>query len=200
MPTALRFRLYPSRKQEARLLCTLEVCRHLWNDALSHWRRRWQDERKSTWYNYQQWILTSERHVSGELLGVYSQVSQDVLHRLDRAFKAFFKHQSRYPRFKKFSQSGSFTYPQAYNGSLKPDLLRKRLYLSKLGDIKAVFHRPIPKGSRLKTCTVVREPDGRWFASLVFEEAVLLQNICSTIPSPKSPIGLDLGLLSLITP
>ena len=200
MPAALRFRLYPSKKQEARLLSTLEVCRHLWNDALSHRRQRWQVERRSTSYNYQQWILTNERHVSTELLEVYSQVAQDVLHRLDRAFKAFFKHQSRYPRFKKFSQSGSFTYPQAYNGSVKPDILRKRLYLSKIGNVKAVFHRPIPKDSRLKTCTVVREADGKWFASLVFEEVVPLQNISSTTPaSAKTPIGVDLGLLSLIT-
>jgi len=200
MPAALRFRLYPSKKQEARLLDTLNTCRHLWNGALSDRRRRWQDGRKSTSYNYQQALLTHERRVNAELLQVYSQVAQDVLHRLDRSFKAFFRHQSRYPRFKRFSQSGSFAYPQAYNGSVKPDTLRKRLYLSKIGNVRTVFHRPIPKDSRLKTCTVVREPDGRWFAALVFEEIVPLQNICSTIPAGvKMPIGVDLGLLSLIT-
>jgi putative transposase len=133
------------------------------------------------------------------LSGLYSQVGQDVLKRLDKAFKAFFKNQSKYPRFKKFSRSGSFTYPQAYNGSVKPDVLRKRLYLSKIGNVRAVFHRPIPKDSRLKTCTLVREPDGSWFASLAFEEIVPLQNLCSTIPIAKRPIGVDLGLLSLIT-
>ena len=201
MPAALRFRLYPSKKQEARLLRTLEACRHLWNDALSHRRQRWQDERRHTTYNYQQWILTAERHVNADLLEVYSQVTQDVLHRLDRAFNAFFEHQSRHPRFKKFTQSGSFTYPQAYNGSVKPDTIRGRLYLSKIGNVKAVFHRPIPKDSRPKTCTVVREPDGRWFASLVFEEIVPLQSIGQMIivQPPKTPIGVDLGLLSLIT-
>ncbi len=200
MPSALRFRLYPSREQEARMLRTLEACRHLWNDALSHRRHRWQNERKSTSYNYQQWILTAERHVDPELGALYAQVAQDVLHRLDRAFQAFFDHRSRHPRFKKYSQSGSFTYPQAYNGSVKSDPLRKRLFLSKVGNVKVVFHRPLPKDARLKTCTIIREPDDKWFASLVFEEVVPLQNVKAPNPSVMmvAPIGVDLGLLSLI--
>ncbi|MCS4540678.1 MAG: helix-turn-helix domain-containing protein, partial [Thaumarchaeota archaeon] len=99
MASALRFRLYPSHDQEAKMLRALEACRHLWNDALSHCRDRWQNGRKSTLHNYQQWILTAERHADPELGALYSQVAQDVLHRLDRAFKAFFQRRSRYPRF-----------------------------------------------------------------------------------------------------
>ncbi|MBI3116274.1 MAG: helix-turn-helix domain-containing protein, partial [Thaumarchaeota archaeon] len=111
MPSALRFRLYPSRDQEAKMLRTLEACRRLWNDALSHRRDRWQSERKPTSYNYQQWILTAECHEDPELGSLHSQVAQDVLHRLDRAFKAFFEHWAGYPRFKKFREWWSFTYP-----------------------------------------------------------------------------------------
>jgi len=43
------------------------------------------------------------------------------------AFKAFFEGHARYPKFKKHRSSGSFAYPQAYNGSVKPDAVRKRL-------------------------------------------------------------------------
>ncbi len=205
VPSAFRFRLYPTRDQEARMLRALEACRHLWNDALSHRRERWQNEHKPTSYNLQQWILTAERHADPELGALYSQVAQDVLHRLDRAFKAFFEHRSGYPRFKKYSESGSFTYTQAYNGSVKPDPLRKRLFLSRLGSIRCVFHRPLSEDALLKTCTVMREPDGRWFASLVFEEVVPLQNVGPPLGRPMmteditQPIGVDLGLLSLTT-
>lgn len=194
-PSALRFRLYPSRDQEARMLRTLEACRHLWDDALSHRRERWQNGRRSTSYNYQQWILTAERHADPEFGSLHSQVAQDVLHRLDRAFKAFFEHRSRYPRYKKYSQSGSFTYPQAYNGSVKPDARMGRLFLSKVGNVPTVFHRQLPNDSRMKICTVAREPDGRWFASFVFEEVVPLQNIMAPKLSVTmmTPIGIDLG-------
>ena len=35
MKTAFRFRLYPDRKQERRLLGMVEAARRLWNDALA---------------------------------------------------------------------------------------------------------------------------------------------------------------------
>jgi len=194
-PSVLRLRLYPSREQEARMLIALDTCRRLWNDALSHRKTRWEKERKPTSYNLQQWVLTEIRHADPSIGALHSQVAQDVLHRLDRAFKAFFKHQSRYPRSKKCSSSGSFTYPQAYNGSAKPDALRRRLYLSKVGNVKSIFHRPLPKDSLLKTCTVIREACGEWYASLVYEDIVSLQDITRKF---TSPVGIDLGLRSLI--
>jgi putative transposase len=177
----------------------LEASRRLWNDALGHRKERWDDGRRATSYGLQQWILAEARHFDPELGALHSQTAQAVLRRLDRAFKAFFEHRAGYPRFKKRSSSGSFTYPQAYNGSVKPDVVRRRLYLSKVGNVPVVFHRPIPKDSRMKTCTVIREPDGKWFASMVFEEVVPLQNIDTSQPALKRPVGIDLGLLSLVT-
>src|SRR6266513_1383324 len=204
MKSAFRFRLYPSSQQEAQMLRALDASRCLWNQALAHRKARWEKERKATSYNLQASILTLERERDMLLGDLYSQVGQDVLRRLDKAFKSFFAHRTRYPRFKKFIQSGSFTYPQAYNGSVKADVVGKRLYLSRIGNVKTVFHRPLPtKASRLKTCTVMREPDGKWFASFVFEEVVPLQDIDTDITqltaAKKTPIGIDLGLLSLVT-
>jgi len=179
------------------MLRALGASRRLWNDALRHRRDRWQDERRSTSYNLQASILTVERREDAELGGLHSQVAQDVLKRLDKAFQAFFKHKSRYPRFKKHSETGSFTYPQAYNGSAKPDVLRKRLFLSRIGSVRIVLHRPLPKDALVKTCTVTRGPDGKWFASLVFEDIVPLQDILAKMKF-VSPVGVDLGLKSLI--
>jgi putative transposase len=200
MRSAFRFRLYPSSRQAAMMLRALEASRRLWNGALTHRKARWDGGRQPTSYNLQASMLTCEREQDASLGGLYSQVGQDVLRRLDRAFKAFIAHRARHPRFKKFTASGSITYPQAYNGSVRPDIVRRRLYLSKIGNVPVVFHRPLPKDSRLKTCTVTREPDGMWFASLVFEEIVPLQNVDDDVTTiKKMPIGVDLGLLSLIT-
>jgi putative transposase len=180
--------------------CALEVSRHLWNNALAHRKARWENERQSTSYNLQASILTFERERDIPLSEIYSQVGQDILRRLDRAFKSFLAHRTRYPQFKKFCESGSFTYPQGYNGSVRLEIGRKRLFLSKIGNVKTIFHRALPRDARLKTCTVIREPDGKWFASLVFEEVVPLQNIERTsIAVARTPIGVDLGLLSLVT-
>jgi putative transposase len=192
--TAFRFRLYPNHKQERRLLRMIETSRRLWNDALAHRKRRWDERRLSTSYSQQCWILTAERRGDPLLGELYSQAGQEILRRLDRAFTAFFEQRARYPRFKKFSSSGSFTYPQAYNGSVKPDVIRRRLFLSKVGNVKAVFHRRVPPHGKPKTCTVVREPNGEWYASLVYEE----EEVARPSSKPASPVGIDLGLNSLI--
>ena len=198
---AFRFRIYPGPEHEERLLATVEACRRLWNDSLAHRKRRWEEEGRQTSYNLQQWILTSVRNSDPELQSVHSQVAQDVLHRVDRAFKSFFEHRASYPRFKKRRESGSFTYPQAYNGSVKPDVLRKRFYFSKIGNVMAVFHRTLPRDMMLKTCTVTREPCGEWYASLVYEPVVPLQDVkvpqLSQMELPA--IGIDLGLMALVT-
>ncbi len=203
MVSAFRFRLYPSSKQSMRMLRALEASRGLWNDALAHRKSRWEQEKKSTSYQLQTSMLTLRRAEDPMLNELYSQAGQDVLRRLDKAFKAFFAHRASYPRFKKFRQSGSFTYPQAYKGCVSPDVVGKRLFISKIGNVRAVFHRPLPRYSRLKTCTVKREPDGKWFASLIFEETVPLQNIAGAATKQwcigRTPIGIDLGLDSLIT-
>ena len=69
------------------MLRTLEASRRLWNDALEHRKARWENSRQSTSYNLQASILTSEREVDALLGGLHSQVGQDVLRRLDRAFR-----------------------------------------------------------------------------------------------------------------
>ena len=195
MVSAFRFRLYPSSKQSMRMLRALEASRGLWNDALAHRKSRWEQEKKSTSYQLQTSMLTLRRAEDPMLNELYSQAGQDVLRRLDKAFKAFFAHRASYPRFKKFRQSGSFTYPQAYKGCVSPDVVGKRLFISKIGNVRAVFHRPLPRYSRLKTCTVKREPDGKWFASLIFEETVPLQNIAGAATKQwcigRTPIGID---------
>ena len=184
----------------------VEAGRQLWNEALAHRKRRWEEKRLSTSYHQQSLILTTERRANPLFRGLYSQAGQEILHRLDRAFAAFFEYRARYPRFKKFSQVGSFTYPQAYKGSVKPDVVRRRLFLPKVGNVKAVFHRGLPSTTRekLKTCTVVREPNGEWYASLVYDEDEGKNDGSNGPQSPQtkqfflSPVGVDLGLKSLI--
>lgn len=195
MKTAFRFRMYQNHKQEQRLLRMIEAGQRLWNDALAHRKHGWEEQQLSTSYGQQSRLLTRERQTDPLLRELYAQAGQEILRRLARAFEAFFENKARYPRFKKFSGSGSFTYPQAYNGSVKPDAVRKRLFLSKAGDVKVVFHRPLPQ-ERLKTCTAVRESNGEWYVCLVYEYEV---------PVPVapmkfvSPVEIDLGLKSLIT-
>ena len=68
----------------------MDICRELYNAALSERRQAWQRQRKSITYLDQQNVLPEIKQVREDVAEIHSQVLQDVLRRLDKAFKAFF--------------------------------------------------------------------------------------------------------------
>jgi putative transposase len=102
-------------------------------------------------YEDQAASLVAEKK-DGYFKGVFSQVLQDVLRRLDKSFKSFFRWVKNgetpgYPRFKGKGWYKSFTYPQV---GFKLD--GSKLTLSKIGSIRIFKHREV-KG-KIKTCTI----------------------------------------------
>jgi len=90
LKTAYKYRMYPNREQEAQLEQTLDTCRHLYNTALADRKNAYELEGISRSYEDQARMLTAEKK-DGNFNGVFSQVFQDVLRRLDKSFKAFFR-------------------------------------------------------------------------------------------------------------
>ncbi len=134
-------------------------------------------------------MLTAEKK-EGNFKGVFSQVLQDVLRRLDKSFKAFFRRvkagkKPGYPRFKGEGWYKSFTYPQV---GFKLD--DSKLTLSKIGAIRIFKHRAVE--GKIKTCTIKKDLPGHWYAILVTE--------IDAIPpvEPKVALGVDVGLKSLV--
>jgi putative transposase len=64
-----------------------------------------------------------------------------------------------------------------------------RLYVAKAGDIRVRWSRPLP--SVPSSVTVIREPDGRYYASFVVEVAA------TPLPVSAGDVGIDLGLSTL---
>ncbi len=185
MKTAYKFRMYPTRQQEAMLDLTLETCRHLYNLALADRKNAYEVEGISRTYEDQAAMLTAEKK-KGDFNGVFSQVLQDVLRRLDKSFKAFFRRvkageEPGYPRFKGQGWYKSFTYPQA---GFK--LEGSKMTLSKIGSIRIFKHREVE--GKIKTCTIKKDGTGVWYAVFVTErdDPVKLE--------PKTAIGVDLGI------
>jgi putative transposase len=61
-----------------------------------------------------------------------------------------------------------------------------RLYVAKVGDLRLRWSRPLP--SEPSSVTVIREADGRYYASFVVEVAAV------PLPVTTADVGLDLGL------
>ena len=169
---------------------TLETCRHLYNVALADRKNTYENEGISRSYEDQAAMLTAEKK-NGNFKVVFSQVLQDVLRRLDKSFKAFFRRvkageEPGYPRFKGQGWYKSFTYPQA---GFK--LEGSKLTLSKIGSIRIFKHREAE--GKIKTCTIKKDKLGHWYAILVSEVKDVPQ-----IES-KTAIGVDVGLKNQVT-
>ena len=124
------YRIYPNLTQEARMLAWMDQCRRVYNYALAE-RRDWSNSRKCAVnacsvnreyiipadtpypdYYKQQDVLTAVKERIVKLQDVQSQVLQDALKRLDKAFKFMKERGFGFPRRKKFGQYRSFVFPQ----------------------------------------------------------------------------------------
>ena len=165
---------------------TLETCRRVYNSLVNDRKFQYDTAEVSVGRYTQQAYLPRWKNDHAELKAVYSQVLQDVVHRVDLAFKAFFDRVKRgetpgFPRLKGEGQYDSITFTQ--NDSFKVG--DSSIRLAKIGQVKAKLHRR-PWGE-LKTCTVRRQ-NGKWFASLCQEVEA------EPLPPSKEAIGIDVGL------
>jgi len=79
----LKFRLYANRQQRERLTATLDVCRELYNAGLQERSKAWKCH-TSVRVLDQINQLPEIKAVRPDLAGVFSQVLQDTLRRLDK--------------------------------------------------------------------------------------------------------------------
>jgi putative transposase len=188
-----KYKLQPTIEQEGTLAFVVRRCRELYNTALEERREAWRMCGVSITLAGQSAQLPDIKQERTEYQDIHSQVLQEVLTRLDRAFQAFFRRvqageKPGYPRFKSSSRYDSFTYKQFGNGAT---LDNGFLVLSKIGRIAVRWSRPL-EGTP-KTVTIRREADG-WYACFS----------CADVPTQPLPLtgqetGIDLGLESFAT-
>jgi putative transposase len=188
MKKAYKYRIYPTKKQARLLTEQLALCAELYNAALQERRDAYKLCGKSISFTQQSAQLPDIKAARPEYEAIYSQVLQDVLHRVDKAFGAFFRRvkagqQPGYPRFKSRFRYDSLTYPQTGFGIDE----QGKLCLSKIGHIKLVQHRPC-KGV-VKTCSIVRSATGKWYVVFSCDEVEP-----AMLPPSDQQVGLDVGL------
>jgi putative transposase len=188
-----RYRLYPTAKQGALLDGQLgEACR-LYNAALQERRDAYRCAGESINY-YDQANQLKEIRTAGDLALANFSCCQEVLRRLDKNFKAFFrrlkekKGKAGFPRFKSRSRYDSLTFPRVGDGCRL--LPTGKLKLQGVGQIKVELHREI--AGKIKTVTVKREA-GKWYVCFSVE--------CEIAPLPRSTeaVGVDVGLTAFAT-
>src|SRR5215468_10927543 len=130
-----KYKLKPTPEQEQAMGFVLRRCRELYNAGLEERQEAWRTRGVSVTVAGQSTQLPEIKEVRPEYRDVHSQVLQDVLTRLDRAFAAFLRRVQAgetpgYPRLHGVHRYTSFTYKQFGNGATLDTGL---LVLSKLG-------------------------------------------------------------------
>lgn len=185
MLKAFKYRIYPTNVQAQAIDQTIRLCQQLYNAALEHRRYSYKHGGISVNYHDQANELREIKKELPEYKTVYSQVSQDALKRLDKAYQNFFRRVKQgetpgFPRFQSYKRYNSFTYPQSGFS-----LSGSHLQLSKIGSVKVKLHRAIM--GKMKTCTIVRKNDRYYvcFSAEVEEQVV---------PLTYQDIGIDMGI------
>lgn len=116
MIKAFRYRLNPNKAQQAALFNQLRLCRQLYNGALEERIGAYKKAKITRNYYDQANLLGEIKEALPEYKGVYSQVLQDVLKRIEKAYKAFFRRlgageKAGFPRFQGRDRYDSFTSP-----------------------------------------------------------------------------------------
>jgi len=185
---AFKYRLRPTKKQARRLRAMLDECRWLYNQMLEYRKLAYEELDVSLTKYDELMLLPGIKLERSSLLNeVHSQVLQDVIIRLDKAFEGFFRRvkageKPGYPRFRGIHRYDSFTYPQS-GFSLEGQNILK---LSKIGHIKIKLHRPIE--GEIKTCTLICDVNGNWCVSLSCEVSA------KPLKKTTKAVGIDVGI------
>lgn len=201
------YKLKPTTGQEAIFSDWLEVCRRAYNYALGE-RKDWYKSRSCRidacsltgeyiiaadaprpTYSSQCKALTQARKTNPQLARVQSQVLQQTLRRLEKAFVSMWEQGHGFPRFKKVGTMRSFVFPQIGMGAIENSTIK----LPVIGRIKFRQSRPIPDGVALKQARILKRASG-WFVMLTLQWDA---NIPQIMPHGEA-VGIDVGILHFL--
>ncbi|MBT9168594.1 MAG: hypothetical protein DDT22_00248 [candidate division WS2 bacterium] len=167
-----------------------ETCRILYNLALEQRISIYKQHDKSISAFSQAAQLPELKEAYPEFKQVGSQVLQDVIERLDKAYKSFFQRIKKgngkvgFPRFKSINRYNSFTLKQT--GWI---LEGRYLYIKNVGKFKLFLSKPVE--GKIKTVTVRRNATGKWFVCFSCDNIPIKE-----FPETTTEIGIDVGIKS----
>ena len=189
MLKATKVRIYPTEEQIIQLSKDFGATRWLWNQSLSLMTETYKQTGKGiSAFDMKKRIPELKKEFEW-LKETYSQCLQQSILNLSQAFINFFEGRTKYPTFKSKFDRQSVQYPA--NVKLQGEDAIK--FPGNLGRVKAQIHRDLPIG-KLKTVTVSKTPDERYYASLLIDDGTAKPEITSE----GKAVGIDLGLIDFV--
>ena len=187
-----KYRFYPTPEQQVLLAKSFGCARFVYNRAVALRTSAYKDHQMSVSYTDTAFLLTLDK--AKEELDFLNEVSavvlQQSLRNADTAYQNFFKKKAKYPRFKsKWDKQSIRFLPNSFGYDGKYSIT-----LAKMNSpLKIKWSRTIPRGAKVKSVTVSKEPSGRYFISFLCEDSVAQK------PKTDKSIGMDWGLKDFVT-
>jgi putative transposase len=183
---AFRFQLRTRPSVASQLRRSAGMGRQVWNRALAEQRARHARGEKYAGHGEMCKWLTAWRNdpATAWLAEGPIHPQQQVLRRLDEAYKRFFSKAGGFPSFKRYGDEPGIRFPDPKQFAL--DQVNSRIKLPKLGWVRLRMSQAVE--GELRNVSITRE-GSKWFASLQVETG-------ATVPAlGVSPtLGVDLGL------
>jgi len=191
MVRTYKFRLYPTKPQEERLLWTLEQCRFTYNKLLEGLQQQDKPDRNELQHSL---LALKERYPM--LKNVYSKALQHENYRLFSNLRSLAQRKKNGKkvgrlRFKNKHAFKTFTYNQSGFKIIKNELRYDKLHLAKIDDIPFIMHRDM--NGAIKQVTIKHYPSGKWFALIAAEERTT-----PLLSTNTRAVGIDLGLMNYV--
>lgn len=159
---AYKYRLYPDQAQAEYFNKCFGCARFIWNKML---------EDKQNYYDtYHKNLYVTPAKYKNDfpfLKEADSLALANVQLDLNGAFRAFFEKRTGRPKYKSKKRSRASYTTNNQNGTVA--VTDRSIRLPKIGYVRAVIHREIPEGSKIKSATVSRTVSGKYYCSVLCE-------------------------------
>ena len=182
-----QFEISPNGEQIRRIKQFCGCARFVFNKALD-WQKQAYEADNNIKFSYTKLanFLPQWKKTFTWLKDCHSQVLQQSLKDLERAYCNFFEKRANFPKFKKKGLDNSIRFPQGY----KLEQGNRRIYLPKIGWVRYRKSRQVV--GEIKN-VIVRQKCGRFFVSIQTE-------LEQETPSHQGgDIGVDMGIVRFAT-
>ena len=187
-----RYRAYPTRTQEQAITRLFGCCRVVWNDTITLFREHFDPDKRNmpSTSAMQSMVITQakatpERAWLGEVSSVaLIQAFRDALQACWNGVRRDRRQRFARYRSKKHTPINSARFTR--NGF---HVTERGTFIAKIGIVRTKWSRALP--SEPSSCTLIHEPNGRWYVSFVVKRAT------TPLPPAEANAAIDLGFTTL---
>ena len=183
---AYKFRLYPNAEQIVLINKTFGCVRFIHNNLLSDKMKHYKATGKSLKKE-----VSEYKTIYPFLCEVDSLALANAKVNLETAYKNFFAHIAKFPKFYKKGLHDSYT-TNNVNDNIK--IVQRGIKLPKLGVVKAKLHRTLGDKEKIKSCTISKVANNYYISIITELEKVVTPKVDVKTVSEDKVIGFDFSV------